>query len=270
MKEQKEYKKNLVIIRGGGDLATGVAVRLFNSGFDIVILETKSPSAIRRTVAFGQAVYDGEAVVEGIKAKLVDSYDKSANYVQVIIDDDMKLLADVEPLALVDCIIAKENLGLSIDKCGIVIALGPSFIAGVDCHAVVETMRGHNLGRVLYKGSASPDTGTPGIINGIGKERVIHAECAGKLSIVKDIGSLVEKGETIATIDMTPVTATISGLIRGMIRDGYPVHKGTKIADIDPRASERENCYTVSDKARALGGSVLEGILHLRKENDRN
>jgi len=267
---QKTSCDNLIIIRGGGDLATGIAVRLFNSGFQVVILETAMPSFIRRTVSLGMAVYEGETTVEDARAVHYDSFTTAEDHIPVLTDPEMKTLEQISPLALVDAVIAKKNIGLTIDKADIVIALGPGFTAGTDCHAVIETMRGHRLGRVLYKGTASPDTGTPGIINGIGKERVIHAPCTGKLSITKDISSKVRKDETLATINGTPVKATIDGITRGMITDGYSVHQGMKIADIDPRESEVKNCYTISDKARALGGSVLEAVLHLRKKNDRS
>jgi len=262
----KNIHDNLIIIRGGGDLATGVAVRLFSSGFDIVILETEKPSAIRRTVSLGQAVYDGEMYVEGVKASLTETFVYPDGYIPVMVDTDMNILKEISPLALTDCIIAKKNLGLHIDLAEIVIALGPGFEAGKDCHAVIETMRGHNLGRVYYTGCALPDTGTPGLIKNFSEERVIHAEKDGILKIINDIGSVVKKGDVIALIDSKPVEAPIDGLVRGVIRDGYSVHKGMKIADIDPRLDEIKNCSTVSDKARALGGSVLEALLHLKKK----
>jgi xanthine dehydrogenase accessory factor len=267
MNLKKETFDNLIILRGGGDLASGVALRLYRSGFDVLILETKNPSFIRRTVSFGQAVYKGIAEVEGVKAHLINEFQYPKNQIHVLIDPEMQVLQKISPLAVVDAVIAKKNLGLSKNLADIVIALGPGFTAETDCHAVIETMRGHNLGRVLYKGEALPDTGTPGIIKGIGKERVIHSPAEGRLKIIKDIGSVVSKGEAIAEVGNLSVQATINGLIRGMIQDDFPVFKGMKIADIDPRLEEKENCYTVSDKARALGGSVLEAILYLRKQN---
>lgn len=263
----KNTYENLIIIRGGGDLATGVSVRLYNSGFDILILETATPSAIRRTVSFGQAVYDKKVIVEGLTAELTETFIYPDRKIPVMIDPDMQILSEIKPLAIVDAVIAKKNLGLCKAQADIVIALGPGFEAGKDCHAVIETMRGHNLGRVIYEGKAAPDTGTPGLIKGESKERVIHAPAAGSVKIINDIGSIVKKDDIIAYIDSTPVYASIEGLIRGMIRDGYMVHKGMKMADIDPRLKEADNCYTVSDKARALGGSVLEAILHLRRNN---
>lgn len=251
------FAERPVVVRGGGDIATGVAVRLFKSGFRVVILETEKPSAIRRTVSLCEAVYDGEVEVEGVRASLKSEPDS----VWVVVDSEMRILDNLNPLALVDATIAKRNMGLSKDLADTVIALGCGFEAGVDAHAVIETMRGHDLGRVIYSGFAADDTGCPGEIGGFGKERVVHAPVAGKLKIVKDIGASVTSGDTIAEIDGTPVKTVISGLIRGVIRDGYNVHKGMKIADVDPRESELKNCYTISDKARALGGSVLEVIL---------
>ncbi|PLX68784.1 MAG: molybdenum hydroxylase [Denitrovibrio sp.] len=265
------YFEKLIIIRGGGDLASGVAVRLYNAGYKILMLETTTPSAIRRSVSFSQAVYDGKAKVEGIEAVLLDNgVEPTPEQIPLLVDPSMNILSEVKPLALIDAVIAKRNFGITKDLCDIVIALGPGFEAGKDCHAVIETKRGHNLGRVLYEGSAAPDSGVPGIISGIGKERVLHAENAGVLTVIKDIGDTVKKGDHIATIDGTPVKASIDGLIRGMIRSGYKVFKGMKIADIDPRVEEFNNCFTVSDKARALGGAVLEAILHLRSKNDRS
>jgi xanthine dehydrogenase accessory factor len=246
-----------VLVRGGGDLASGVALRLFNAGFRVIILETEKPSAIRRSVSFCEAVYDGEKTVEGVTASTEDK----PNSIKVMVDPEIKILFFIQPLAIVDATLAKKNMGLKKELADTVIALGPGFEAGVDAHAVIETMRGHDLGRIIYDGKAADDTGVPGEIKGIAKERVIHAPCAGKLKIIKDIGSVVEKGEPIADIDGKTVNASISGIVRGMIRDGYQVFEGMKIADIDPRKDELKNCYTVSDKARALGGSVLEVIM---------
>jgi len=266
MNGQRKYLDDLIILRGGGDIATGVAVRLYNSGFQVLILETESPSFIRRTVSLGMAVYEGNYKVEDIESVLVDSFDQSIkDRIQVIVDPQMDILKDIRPLALVDACIAKKNNGLSKDLNEIVVAMGPGFEAGKDCHAVVETMRGHDLGRLIYSGQASPDTKTPGIINGVGKERVLHSPAEGCLSIVKDIGSTVDEDEVIANVDGATVKSPIDGLIRGMIKDGYKVFKGMKIADVDPRIDQYENCFKISDKARALGGSVLEAVLYLKR-----
>ena len=181
--------------------------------------------------------------------------------IPVLIDPDCKILEEIQPQVLVDAILAKKNLGTTMDMAETVIALGPGFTAGVDAHLVIETQRGHNLGRVLTEGTAAPNTGIPGVIAGYGKERVIHAPAAGILQNKSKIGDLVEKGQIIAMIGDVPVTATLTGVLRGLIRDGYPVTEGFKIADIDPRESEQKNCYTISDKARCIAGGVLEGIL---------
>lgn len=266
---------DLIIVRGGGDIATGTIMKLYHSGFPVLILETENPSAIRRNVAFSEAVYQGSQNVEGTVCHLAkDAMDAKAlleaGELTLLIDPEGACLQEFRPLALVDGILAKRNLGTHRGMAPITVALGPGFTAGVDADAVIETQRGHNLGRVLYSGTAAPNTGIPGKIGGFDKERVIHSPAAGILRNVASITDTVHKGQTIAVIE-TPegdvnVEATLDGLLRGLIRDGYPVTKGFKIADIDPRASEYENCFTVSDKARCIAGGVLEAILHLRKE----
>ena len=243
-----QRKEQLIFVRGGGDIATGTISRLFHSGYPIVILETTSPSAIRRQVALSEAVYDGESKVEDVTCIKVDSWEeakevlKEQKKVPLLVDPDCDILKQVRPWALVDAILAKKNLGTSRMMADKTIALGPGFSAGKDVDLVVETQRGHNLGRIIKEGPAAPNTGTPGIIGGYGKERVIHSP-----SEVK-------------------VEATLTGLVRGLIRDAYPVTTGFKIADIDPRESEYKNCFTISDKARNIGGSVLEGLLMLENE----
>jgi len=261
----------LVVVRGGGDLATGVIWTLVHAGFPVVSLECAQPSAIRRTVAFSEAVYEGTAVVEGLTCTRVGNAKEakrllSAGGLPMLVDPQMETLPALQPAVLVDAVIAKRNLGTKRGLAPCVIALGPGFTAGVDCDAVVETMRGHNLGRILREGSAMPNTGIPGVIRGFGAERVIHADRAGKLTGCAVIGDFVEKGQKIAEIhgadgSCTAVAATMDGLLRGLIRDDYPVVPGFKIADIDPRREERANCFTISDKARALGGAVLLAIM---------
>ena len=236
-----------IVVRGGGDLATGTIHKLYQAGFPVIVLETANPSAIRRYVAFSEAVYEGEWTVEGVTAVWAADFAEAQEILEdgkipVLIDPDCKILEEIQPQVLVD-------------------ALGHGFTAGVDAHLVIETQRGHNLGRVLTEGTAAPNTGIPGVIAGYGKERVIHAPAAGILQNKSKIGDLVEKGQTIAMIGDVPVTATLTGVLRGLIRDGYPVTEGFKIADIDPRESEQKNCYTISDKARCIAGGVLEGIL---------
>lgn len=256
----------LVIVRGGGDIATGTIQKLWRSGFPVLVLETEQPSAIRRYVALSEAVYEGAWTVEDITAVFVPDLTQAflqigQGRVPVLVDPKCRVLEQVRPISLVDAILAKRNLGTSKEMSEITIALGPGFTAGADADVVVETMRGHNLGRLIFSGMAMPDTGIPGLIEGAGRERVIHAPAAGKISNCKDISDTVKKGETIAMIGDVPVPASLDGIIRGLIRNGYPVSKSMKIADIDPRESEKNNCFTISDKARCIGGSVLEAVM---------
>lgn len=269
-------KTDLIVIRGAGDLATGTIHRLKKAGFHLLVLETEYPAAIRRQVALSEAVYAGTAQVEDVKAVRMDAeMQKEAlekemhriwkeDAVPVLVDPEGASISLLHPAVVVDAILAKKNLGTSRTMAPLTIALGPGFTAGEDVDVVIETKRGHNLGRVIRKGSAAPNSGIPGIIGGYGKERVMHAEAAGILRNVAVIGTIVEKGETIAQIEtksgIVPVAASLSGLLRGLIRDGYPVTEGFKIADIDPRKEELQNCFTISDKARCIAGSVLEVI----------
>ena len=269
--------KDLIIVRGGGDLATGTIYKLKKSGFPVLILEVENPSAIRRNVAFSEAIYQGQQTVEDMTCFLADSLQQAEDFLQegkltILVDPKGEAIANLKPLAVVDAIIAKRNLGTAKTMAPITVALGPGFVAGEDVDAVVETKRGHNLGRVIWSGSAAPNTGVPGLIGGFGKERVMHSPAQGILKNVKKITDTVTKGEVIAVIetgsDMVPVEASLDGILRGLIRDGYPVTKGFKIADIDPRSEEYENCFTISDKARCIAGGVLEAILQLKKEKN--
>jgi xanthine dehydrogenase accessory factor len=260
---------NLILVRGGGDIATGSIQKLMHAGYPLIVLEAERPSAIRRYVALSEAVYEGEWQVEDMTGVRIDNFsdaDKviASGKIPVLADPHLRILGEIRPFALIDAILAKRNMGTTRDMAGITVGLGPGFTAGLDVDAVVETMRGHDLGRLLFQGSALPDTGVPGLIEGYGKERVVHAPAAGLFESVRKIGDTVEKGEIIAKLGDVPVTAGIGGVIRGMIRDGYPAAKGLKIADIDPRLSQAANCYTISDKARCIGGSVLEAVLMLR------
>lgn len=266
----------VVLVRGAGDLATGTILRLHNCGFRVLAVECARPSAIRRRAAFCEAVFDGTATVEGVTARLIDRIEQAdtvwnAGEIPLIVDETAVCAASCAPTVLVDAILAKRNLGTTRDMAPITIGLGPGFTAGGDVDAVVETMRGHRLGRVIYEGAALPNTGVPGPIAGFAAERVIHAPASGAMTFVRspepvDIGSIVQKGQTIGFVGGVPVTATLDGVLRGLIREGYPVTEGLKIADIDPRAQEVQNCTTVSDKARAIAGGVLEAMLHLAGE----
>ena len=257
----------IVLIKGAGDLATGVAYRLKKCGFNIVMSEISEPTTVRRTVAFSQAVYDNNAEVEGIKATLVSEIKEAKTAIKqgnvaVIVDKKTEILKDLKPDVVVDAIIAKENLGTNINDASIVIALGPGFTAGVDCHCVIETQRGHYLGKAIYSGSAIPNTGVPGDIGGHTKERIIRATDEGKISPIANIGDYVEKGDIVAYINETPIFAEINGIVRGMLQKDVNVFKGMKSGDIDPRC-EKNHCFTISDKARSIGGGVLEAILYL-------
>ena len=299
-------KKNLLIIcRGAGDLATGIIHRLHRAGHRVIALETDYPAAIRRQVSFCEAVYDGSAAVEGVTARIVpaladaetdtetysgindtpaahiasEKWDSSvieavleAGEVPLLIDPKGESIALLKPDVVVDAIIAKKNLGTTINMAPLVIGVGPGFTAGQDVHLVIESMRGHNLARIITDGMAQPNTGVPGNIAGFTSERVIHAPAAGYIHDVRKIGDIVQKGDEIARIypdkesydnalsEYIPVNATITGIIRGLIREGYYFSEGFKIADIDPRESELTNCFTISDKARSIAGSVLEAV----------
>ena len=268
-----------IIVRGGGDLATGVIHRLWRAGFKPLVLECAQPAAIRRQVALCEAVYQGEATVEDMTGVLVHHISEAQaiweqGRVPIMVDEAAACVAEFEPDIVIDAIIAKRNLGTTSAMAPLVIALGPGFVVGADADVIVETKRGHNLGRLIYTGSAAPNSGVPGNIGGFTKERVLHAPCAGVLHIVRDIGSVVKKGETIATItntngQQTAIFATLTGIIRGMIRDGFMVTEGFKIADIDPRKEELANCFTISDKARCIAGSVLELVCRYAQEKNR-
>lgn len=259
--------QDLIVVRGAGDISTGTIHRLHRAGFSVLALETARPSAIRRQVAFSEAVYDGTATVEGVTAVRVADIEEAVSTLEagglpLLVDPRGDSIRALRPAAVVDAILAKKNMGTTIDMAALTIALGPGFEAGKDVHYVIETMRGHRLGRIIDAGSALPNTGVPGVIGGVGAERVLHAPCAGTFHMLRDIGSAVAAGEAVGTITSsegeTPVCTQIAGIVRGVIRDGYPVTKGFKLADVDPRMAERENCATISDKARCIAGSVLE------------
>jgi len=256
--------KKLVIIRGGGDLATGVTVRLFRAGFTVTILEIDHPTVIRLPVSFAGAVYEGKVIVEGIEAVLISSWEEAEkiiklNKVPVLVDPEGSCIKKLSPTVLVDAILAKRNLGTRIGQAPLVIGLGPGFTAGKDVDVVIETKRGHNLGRVIYHGQAAPDTGVPGEVGGESKRRLLRAPAEGKIIPLYKIGDLVKVGEVIAKVGGVSVKAEISGVLRGLIYPESWVTKGMKVGDIDPRGI-REYCFTVSDKARSLGGAVLEAI----------
>ncbi|MBQ6360258.1 MAG: EF2563 family selenium-dependent molybdenum hydroxylase system protein [Lachnospiraceae bacterium] len=276
--------KELVIVRGGGDIASGIIWTLRNAGFHVLVLEQPYPSAIRLTVSFCNAVYEGSCRIEGLACIAAR---KEEEAFRLLSEDGLAVLTDpageclrhflpdknwqysgFRLTALVDAILAKYNTGTHMGMAPFVAALGPGFTPGEDCHAAVETMRGHDLGRILYDRCPQENTGVPGMIAGHAADRVIHAPADGRIRHVREIGDIAEAGEIIAQIERAdaaeepvPVRAPFKGLIRGLIHEGYPVQKGLKIADIDPRESELKNCFTISDKARCIGGAVLTAVM---------
>lgn len=265
MKKKMNLSDFVICIRGGGDIASGVAWRMYQCGFRVYITEIDSPMAVRRKVAFCEAVYDGKAVVEGVEAVLIKSPGEipglwSEGRIPVLIDPENNSKNETNPDVIVDAIIAKRNTGTSINHAPLVIALGPGFEAGRDAHIVIETNRGHNLGRVLAEGSAEPDTGVPGPVEGITSDRVLRSPADGIFNNTMDIGASVKKGDTVGFVNEIPVKTLIGGVVRGLIRPGLMVSKGLKIGDVDPRG-RTEFCFTISEKALAVAGGVLEGIL---------
>ena len=266
MHRANDWNKKIIWVRGAGDLATGVGIRLLNAGLSVVFSEIEQPTVIRRTVSFASAVYQGTCTVEGHQAKLCHSVSeiKTALFEgisPVFVGAEQELIDILKPFAFIEATIRKRASELPLNL-GFTIGLGPGFIAGKQVTAVIETQRGHNLGRVIWEGAAEPNTGIPGDIGGYTTERVIHAPEMGVIRPLVEIGSVVKAGDIIAQIGSSClVKASIDGILRGMIQGGLFVEKGMKIADIDPRC-EPSHCHSVSDKARAIGGGVLEAILH--------
>jgi len=254
-----------VLIRGAGELASAVAFRLAKCHFRVVMTETDHPEAVRRRVSFCEAIYDGEKTVEGLTARLVVGADEvyatwREGKMAVVIDPEARIKELIKPDVVVDAIIAKKNLGTSLGDAPLVIGLGIGFTAGEDVHAVIETNRGHDLGRVLYSGVAEADTGHPGVIGGYSRERVMRAPAAGTFRTVHDIGDTVPANAIVAYVGDEPMKSQIPGIIRGLLRDGASVCQGMKSGDIDPRCDIR-NCDTISDKGRAIAGGVVEAIM---------
>lgn len=256
----------LVVIRGAGDIATGIALRLHRAGIHLILTDLPQPTAVRRTVCFSEAIRLGEVQVENVTARLAHSPQEALELTRqgtaaVLADPEGACISALKPDGLVDAILAKKNLGTRMDMAPVVIGVGPGFTAGVDCHAAVETMRGHTLGRVLYTGSPIPNTGVPGNIGGYTVERVLRAPADGIFEPKLEIGALVKAGDVAGMVNGQPMLCTIDGCLRGLLQAGVPVHKGMKSGDIDPRCKP-EHCLTASDKALAVGGGVLEALLH--------
>ncbi|GHV92246.1 molybdenum hydroxylase [Spirochaetia bacterium] len=266
-----------VIIKGAGDLASGIALRLHHAHFDIAMTEIAFPLAVRRTVCFSQAVYEGSARVEDVTAVLVKDEEGmraafAKKQIPLFIDPHADIVRRFKPDAVVDGIMAKENLGTRIGDAPVVIGIGPGFTAGLDCHGVIETKRGHTIGRVITKGSALPNTGIPGDIGGYTSERLLRAPADGIFEAKAEIGDPVKKGDVVGVVKTAgavgpearnvPVYAEIDGILRGLLPSGIAVTRGLKAGDIDPRC-EKFHCFTVSDKALSIAGGVLEAILAL-------
>jgi xanthine dehydrogenase accessory factor len=261
-----ELARYRVVVRGGGDLASGAVCRLVRAGFRVAVLELDAPMLVRRSVCYGEAVFSGACVVEGITAHRSNVEDAEAvmqaGAVPVIVDAGGASLSALRPDVLVDARMEKRNLGTRMADAPVVIALGPGFCAGEDCHAVIETNRGHFLGRAIYQGSAEPDTGEPGSIGSHTHTRVLRAPADGHVTAYAAIGDLIEHGAQVAMVGGQPVLAPFRGMLRGIIHERVAVRAGTKIGDLDPRA-QREHCFTISDKSFSVGGGVLEAALHL-------
>jgi xanthine dehydrogenase accessory factor len=266
-------RERIVVVRGGGDLGSGVVHRLHRCGIRVVILEVAQPLVVRRTVSFAQAVIDGRCELEGVSAVKIEdeagirpAWERGE--IPVLVDPGMHCLAGIKPDALVDATLAKRDTGIRVGMAPVTVALGPGFEAGVHADVIIETNRGHDLGRLIFSGTAEPDTGIPAKVQGHGSERVLRAPCDGTIEHVRDIGTVVKAGDVICRVSNVNVQAAFDGIVRGLIMQGRMVTTGLKIGDVDPRPV-REHCYTISDKARALGGSVLEAVLYLSRNRHR-
>jgi xanthine dehydrogenase accessory factor len=277
----------LVVIKGAGDLASGIALRLHHAGFEIAMTEIAAPLSVRRAVCFSQAVYEGRKQVEDITAVLVsdEAGMKSAfqeKHIAVFVDPGAAVAKRYRPAAVIDAVMAKRNTGTAITDAPVVICAGPGFTAGVDCHAVIETQRGHTLGRVITEGCALPNTGIPGDIGGYTIERLLRCPADGVFEAAASIGSRVKKGDMVAVVrnlqapsagevtlieEISPIKAEIDGILRGILPSGIGVKRGMKAGDVDPRC-EASHCFTVSDKALSIGGGVLEAFLRFFSFHD--
>ncbi len=257
----------IVLIRSAGEMASGIAWRLHRANVGrLCLVDLGDPLCVRRTVAFCPALESGTATVEGVEAVSARTADDvtrawQAGRIPIVRTGDWAAIDSIRPEVVIDAILAKRNLGTSIDDAALVIGLGPGFEAQVDCHVVIETNRGHHLGRLIHSGRAEANTGTPGDVAGFTSQRVLRATVAGVFRSEHTIGNRVAFGEIVGRVDDVAVSAGIDGVLRGLIRPGTAVTAGLKLGDIDPRC-EPENCHTVSDKARALGGAVLEALMH--------
>jgi xanthine dehydrogenase accessory factor len=260
-----KLKDLVILVKGGGEMGTGLVHRLARSGFRVCLTEIQEPLAVRREVAFCEAVFEGQKEVEGLVGRRVSGGTEifqawERGEIPVVVDPQGAIRGELKPDVVVDAILAKQNTGTRIDDAPLVIGLGPGFRAGESVHLIIETNRGHRLGRVIEEGEADPDTGIPGEIAGYTWERVLRAPLSGRFFGKRRIGDRVEKGEVVAEVEGASVESKVGGVLRGILRDGLRVLEGMKVGDVDPRGA-REHCFTISDKARAIGGGVLEAIL---------
>jgi xanthine dehydrogenase accessory factor len=265
MKINPIFKNIFILIKGAGDMASGVAYRLKRAGFPLIMTELPTPLMVRRAVCYGEAVYSGETSVEGITARRVDTPTEARRLVQsdiipVLVAPEPSIVGAFKPQVLIDAIMAKINTGTTSDDASLVVALGPGFTAGQDCHAVIETNRGHWLGRVIYEGTAEPDTKKPGSVKGYVVDRVLRAPANGHVAAIANLGDHIKQGQLIATIAGQEVRAPFDGVLRGLIHPNVTVTTGFKIGDLDPRGVAR-HCFTLSEKSLAVGGGVLEAVL---------
>jgi len=257
---------DIAVVRGGGDVASGVIQKLHRTGFRVLVLEIANPTSIRRTVCFSESIYSGKTVLENIvavfarnKEEITNAWNK--NEVPVVIDTKGDYIKIFKPLIVVDSIMAKKNTGMNKNLAPITVGVGPGFIASVDVDVVVESNRGHNLGKLIFEGMAEPNTAIPGKIEGFTWERVLYSPCEGIFKTHYKIGDIVKKDEIIASVNGENILSKIDGLLRGILRDDTYVSANFKVGDVDPRMDQTNNCYTISDKARAIGGAVLEAVL---------
>ncbi len=269
----KKISETLVIVRSGGDLATGVVQKLWRVGFKVLILEIARPLTIRRTVALSEAVRNGECQVEDLTAVKISTTEEcervwQSGRIPVLVDGSALSIERLKPDVVIDAIIAKRNIGTFKEMAPVVIALGPGFKAPEDVDVVIETLRGHYLGQLIRNGGPQVNTGIPGILGGKSAERVVHAPCDGIVQHVATLGQQVEKGQLLFYVDEVPVYSPLKGTLRGLISQNQIIRKGLKCADVDPRPVDEVDCHTISDKARALGGAVLEAVLLVGKEKE--
>lgn len=256
----------LVVVRGAGEMASGVIHRLYTEGYSVVALEQAEPTCVRRAVCFAEAVHDREVSVEGVTAKLVEpsglDFASRQSFVPLVIDPTALLLKQLNPAVLIDARMLKRESGCSIDMAPIIIGLGPGFCAGRNCHAVIETNRGPDLGKVIFDGEPEPHTGTPATVQGVNLKRVLRAPTAGEFATALRIGDSVIAGQEVCRVNTASVPAEIGGVVRGLLRDGTAVSSGQKLGDIDPRG-DRELCFCISDKAGAIAVGVVEALTRL-------